>query len=128
MALATKKKSFLKRSRKNEKPKVGCGISNPTVVRHEVPPRHNQLSQHNVNKLQAAYNNGGVTQSSLRRGIGSGVFDPNQRGTGWPGMTHMHNEETRHTTMAQEQYRAREMLNTLAQEVNGLGKDKEHLK
>jgi len=129
MSLAAAKKSSLRRKRKDEKPKVGCGIKNPIVVRHEVPPRNNPLSQHNINNLQSVHNNGGVTmQSTLRRGIGSGVLHPQQRGTEWPAMVHMHDQENRQATIHNERQRAKEMLQTLAHEVYGLGKDKEHLK
>lgn len=120
------KNSPIKGGKKNEKPKVGCGIKNPMVVRHNVPARNNQLSQHNISKLQTGLYSGPPTvHSSLKRGIGSGMLHPKERQNDWQGLIR---DDQEMGQILNEQRRAREMLHTLACEVNGLNKDREHLR
>ena len=129
MVKPSKKLSTLRRNKKNEKPTVGCGLKNPTVVRHHVPPRYNQLSQQNVHRLQTTNNIGAASmQSTLRRGIGSGTLLPHQRSQDWHPNGRFEEQENNHAHIQNEQHRAKEMLQTLANEVNGLRKDKEQLR
>jgi hypothetical protein len=63
--------------------------------------------------------------SSLKRGIGSGMLLPKERQHDWQGVTR---EDQHMSQILNEQRRAREMLHTLAYEVNGLNKNREQLK
>ncbi|CAI2377545.1 unnamed protein product [Moneuplotes crassus] len=129
MSRANKKVSTLKGRKKGDKSITGSGVKNPTVVRHQVPPRQNHLSQHNVNRLHApSYSMASMSSSTLRRGIGSGASLPHQRGYEGHVFTRPDECQAAQNNFVINQYHAREMLQTLTEEVNGLNRDREELR
>lgn len=125
----TQKNSPGKRKKKNDKPTVGCGLKQPVVVRHNVPARSTQLSQQSMAKFQASNVHTGppTIVSSMRRGIGSGNLHP-PRQADWPGLSRYDEPLRTNNQILVEQRKAREMLQTLSNEVNGLNKDRENLR
>lgn len=130
MSKTLKKKSPGKRNKKDEKPKVGCGLKEPVVVRHKVPPKFNPLSHQSIARLQtdALYSGPPTIHSSLRRGIGSGYLNSQNRNVDWPGMPQYDEQIRSQNQILTEQKQAKQMLQTLSNEVNGLNKDRELLR
>ena len=102
----------------------------PVVVRHKVPARPTNLTQHGASRIQSvSYASGPPTiYSSHKRGIGSGTMHSGRKDQDWPIMTRAEEIARVQTGVLTEQKRARQMLETLAAEVNGLNREKEYLK
>jgi len=120
-----------KKSKKNNKPTVGCGIKQPVVVRHKVPAKSSHLSQQSVAKMYSPtiYSGPPTVNSGLRRGIGSGMlYSQSKNNTDWPGLERPDDLINNRNKVLAEQKKAKEMLQTLSNEVNGLNRDKELMK
>lgn len=123
-------KKSITNKKKDDKPKTGCGIKQPVVVRHNVPSKVNNLSQQNVTKFQTgAINSGPPTMySSLRRGIGSGLLNPSQRQADFMSLNKLEDPVKSNNQIYTDQLKAKEMLQTLASEVQYLNREREGLR
>lgn len=123
-------KKSIANKKKEEKPKTGCGIKQPVVVRHNVPSKVNNLSQQNVAKFQTGVMNSGppTMQLSHKRGIGSGILNPSQRQTEFIALNRFDDHFKSNNQIITDQLKAREMLQTLASEVQYLNKERENLR
>jgi hypothetical protein len=129
MTKPLKKVSPSKRKEKGAATVTALG-KQPIVVRHKIPARPNNLTNHSMKSLQGAGTHSGppTIYSSHKRHIGSGMLPFDKRHNEWHDETRAEEQTRAQTGILTEQRRALDMLKTLANEVTGLNRDRENLK